>query len=151
MQDNKSNNILTNDHLLRERVIEILRSNNSGYTHVDSREDLRFESAILQGVVSNLSIEEIADMCYYSVSTFKRRFNERYQVPPHRWMLSCRMNIACEILRTTRASTSDIATRCGFVNVSHFIACFRRHHGMTPSQYRRDNITSIKQINIDDE
>ena len=151
MQDNKSNNILTNDHLLRERVIQILRQHNLGYSHLDSREDMRFESAILQGIVANLSIEEIADMCCYSVSTFKRRFNERYQVPPHRWMLNCRMNIACEMLCTTRAATIDIATRCGFVNVSHFIACFRRHFGVTPTQYRRNHIMSIEQVNVSDE
>lgn len=151
MQNSNTNNILCNDQLLQERVVTMLREHSSGQTQEDSRESKRFESAMLQGIVANLSIEEIAQMCCYSVSTFKRRFGERYQMPPHRWMLVCRMNLACEMLRSTRAATSDIATRCGFVNVSHFIATFRRHHGMTPTQYRREQLLTTEQLNLDDE
>lgn len=151
MQNSNTNNIMSNDQLLCERVTSILREHSSGSDKGDSRETRRFENAILQGIVANLSIDEIAQMCCYSVSTFKRRFGERYQMPPHRWMLLCRMSLACEMLCSTRAATSDIATRCGFVNVSHFIATFRRHYGMTPTQYRRKQLISTEQLNVNDE
>jgi AraC-like DNA-binding protein len=104
------------------------------------REAQRFERAIINGVIDGLSIEELAKSCCYSLSTFKRRFNEYYNLPPHRWILRCRLNLACLILSTTDESISDVASICGFVNNSHFIATFRRHFALTPRQYRTVNM-----------
>lgn len=109
------------------------------FGRVDShdREEERFEEAILHGLAANTSIEELAAMCCHSVSTFKRRFRERYGVSPHRWLLSCRLDIAERILSETRLPTNIIATLAGFINVSHFIATYRRRFGYTPSRTLR--------------
>lgn len=104
------------------------------------REAERFERAIINGVIDGLSIEELAKSCCYSLSTFKRRFSEQYNLPPHRWILRCRLSLACLILSTTDESISSVASTCGFINNSHFIATFRRHFGLTPRQYRTVNI-----------
>lgn len=105
-----------------------------------NREAERFERAIINGVIDGLSIEELAKSCCYSLSTFKRRFSELYNLPPHRWILRCRLSLACLILSTTDESISSVASTCGFINNSHFIATFRRHFGLTPRQYRTANI-----------
>ena len=103
---------------------------------LSAREAERFENAIISGVIEGLSIEDLAQRCCYSLSTFKRRFNEHYNIPPHRWILQCRLNIACRLLTKTDEPVSSVASICGFVNNSHFIATFRRHHGLTPRKYR---------------
>ena len=108
-----------------------------GRADVRSRDEERFEQAILRGLSSNISIEELAEICCHSVSTFKRRFRERYGISPHRWLLSCRLDIAERILGETRLPTNVIAELCGFINVSHFIATFRRRFGCTPSRTLR--------------
>ena len=100
------------------------------------REAERFESAIVNGIIDGHSIEELARSCCYSLSTFKRRFSEQYSLPPHRWMLHCRLSLACQILTETNEPISSVSQICGFVNNSHFIATFRRHYGITPRQYR---------------
>ena len=102
------------------------------------REAERFEKAIINGVIDGLPIDELAKRCCYSLSTFKRRFSEQYSLPPHRWMLQCRLNLACEILSTTDEPISSVASICGFINNSHFIATFRRHYRTTPRQYRQN-------------
>ncbi|MBQ8492792.1 MAG: helix-turn-helix transcriptional regulator [Alistipes sp.] len=102
------------------------------------REEERFEEAILCGLASNISIEELAKKCCHSTSTFKRRFRERYGISPHRWFLGCRLAIAERILSQTRIPTNIIASLAGFINVSHFIATYRRRFGYTPTRTIRE-------------
>lgn len=137
--DNEIQNIecfANNGGKFEQIILHINMSHNTSESAVTHRERERFDSAILQGIVANLSIEELADKCCYSVSTFKRRFSSHYHMPPHRWLLQCRLLFAAKLMTMTRMSTTDISSLCGFVNVSHFIATFRRHYGYTPSSVR---------------
>lgn len=118
-----------------EQVLFVVESN-SGTTSTSSRERERFTNAIMQGIVYNLSIEELATMCCYSVSTFKRRFNQHFNESPHKWLLRCRLMLAAKIMSKTDISITELSSLCGFVNVSHFIATFRRHFGVTPSSLK---------------
>lgn len=120
--------------LFREIIIHIDKDELFGRMRHSSRAQERFEAAILRGISSNVSIDELAEMCCLSASTFKRRFRERYSASPHKWFLSCRLDIAAMILRHADIPTRYIAALCGFVNVSHFIATFKRRFGTTPSR-----------------
>ena len=126
---------ITNKEGSFEQVLFVVESN-SGTTSISSRERERFTNAIMQGIVYNLSIEELATMCCYSVSTFKRRFNQHFNESPHKWLLRCRLMLAAKIMSKTDISITELSSLCGFVNVSHFIATFRRHFGITPSTLR---------------
>ena len=101
-----------------------------------NKERERFNNAIMQGIVYNLSIEELATMCCYSVSTFKRRFNQHFNESPHKWLLRCRLVLAAKIMSKTNISITELSSLCGFINVSHFIATFRRHFGITPASLK---------------
>jgi AraC family transcriptional regulator len=55
----------------------------------------------------------------------------------------CRLDFACrEMLRADR-SLFDIALAAGFYDQSHFCREFRRHIGMTPSDFRRQAIRRV--------
>ncbi|EJL82768.1 DNA-binding domain-containing protein, AraC-type [Polaromonas sp. CF318] len=48
-----------------------------------------------------------------------------------------RLALAAQLLAAQRgASVADVAFSAGFNDVSHFNHLFKRHHGMTPSEYR---------------
>lgn len=134
---NKVSNRVGSDGVFREIVIHIDKDQLFGRVRHSSREQERFEQAILKGISSNISIDELADICCLSASTFKRRFRERYSASPHKWFLGCRLDIAAMILRETDVPTRYIASLCGFINVSHFIATFKRRFGTTPSHIAR--------------
>lgn len=138
---NRGNHQISNrvgsDGLFREIVIHIDKDQLFGRVRHSSREQERFEEAILKGISSNISIDELAEICCLSASTFKRRFRERYSASPHKWFLGCRLEIAAMILRQTDVPTRYIASLCGFINVSHFIATFKRRFGTTPSHIAR--------------
>lgn len=118
-------------------LIHVDRDALFGRVDLRSRDEERFENAILNGISLNLSVGTMAEMCCYSVSTFKRRFRERFGASPHRWLLCCRLDIAQRILSRAKVPTNVMAALCGFINVSHFIATFRRRFGATPSYIGR--------------
>lgn len=130
-------NRVGSDGVFRDILIHIDKDELFGRVRHSSREQQRFEQAILKGISSNISIDELADICCLSASTFKRRFRERYSASPHKWFLGCRLDIAAMILRQTDVPTRYIASLCGFINVSHFIATFKRRFGTTPSHIAR--------------
>ena len=130
-------NRVGSDGVFRDIIIHLDRDKLFGRVRHSSREQKRFEEAILKGISSNISIDELADICCLSASTFKRRFRERYSASPHKWFLSCRLEMAAMILRQTDVPTRYIASLCGFINVSHFIATFKRRFGTTPSHISR--------------
>ncbi|MBO7189471.1 MAG: helix-turn-helix transcriptional regulator [Alistipes sp.] len=130
-------NRVGSDGVFRDIVIHIDQDKLFGRVRHSSREQERFEEAILKGISSNISIDELADICCLSASTFKRRFRERYSSSPHKWFLSCRLEMAAMILKQTDVPTRYIASLCGFINVSHFIATFKRRFGTTPSHIAR--------------
>ena len=75
-------------------------------------------------------------MCCYSVQTFNRRFNQHFNESPHKWLLRCRLMLAAKIMSKTNISITELSSLCGFINVSHFIATFRRHFGITPASLK---------------
>ena len=100
-------------------------------------ENERLAKALEYGIKSTATIEELAAMCYQSVSTFKRRFRVRYSQPPHKWLTEQRLALTREAILTTSLPLGDIVEASGFINSSHFISLFRRHYGITPARLRR--------------
>jgi len=84
----------------------------------------------------NLSIEEFAQLCHRSLSTFKRDFQQRYHTTPGKWLLERRLVGASDLLRTTTGSVTEIMLECGFEDLSHFSHAFKERFGATPSAYR---------------
>ena len=66
-----------------------------------------------------------------------RIFKARYGVPPYRFLINLRIDRATELLRDSSLTVTQICHRSGFNSLSHFITTFRRHTGLSPSQYRR--------------
>ena len=62
------------------------------------------------------------------------------------YLLSLRINKACEMLQNTDYAISDIAMRCGFSSSSYFTKLFHAKSGVTPRQYRM----MLTRANIDD-
>jgi len=48
-----------------------------------------------------------------------------------------RLRDAAVLLRTSDLNVDEVARRCGFSQAGYFRRIFRRHHGMSPSRFRR--------------
>jgi two-component system response regulator YesN len=51
-----------------------------------------------------------------------------------------RMKHARKLLSTTTYSITDTAKRCGFEDVYYFSNFFKKFHGSSPTEYRKQNL-----------
>jgi AraC-like DNA-binding protein len=130
-----------------EQVVIHLEPENIASTETTDSEDARMEQVVMAAVAENLSLEELAERCYVSVSTFKRRFRRRYSLSPHRWFILRRLDLAYRLTLATDIAVTEIARLCGFTNPSHFISAFKRHYSTTPATLRRTTRSEGKRSN----
>jgi len=79
-----------------------------------------------------LQVEDLAKLSGMSSSTFKRKFKERYDAPPKRWIRQKRLEHAKALLQSSDKTVAEIAFACGFTDPSHFIRLYKNQYGITP-------------------
>lgn len=66
-------------------------------------------------------------------------FKKTTGLPPHAFLLACRIQRAKELLHGTSQSISQIAQLLNFSSPQHLAMHFKRETGTTPTAYRKDN------------
>jgi len=85
----------------------------------------------------DISLNELAREAGLSRSHFVRAFKETTGLPPHRWLVSRRVERAQEILINSKLSLVEVAELTGFADQSHFTRVFTRMVGISPGEWRR--------------
>lgn len=83
-----------------------------------------------------LSVDELAKNAGISRRACFRLFQQSIHMTPLAYIHGCRMQLACELLRESRDSVTEIAYHCGFSSNSYFAKRFREELGCTPLEYR---------------
>jgi AraC-like DNA-binding protein len=84
----------------------------------------------------DLDMATLAALAHTSPFHFSRVFHAVTGLPPHRYLRRARLERAEQLLTRGDDTVTTIANQVGFASVSHFIAAFRHHTGITPGQYR---------------
>ena len=84
-----------------------------------------------------IPLDELAQQVRLSTSYFSAAFKATFGVPPHNYVVSCRVEHAKQRMMTTNAPLCEIALDCGLADQSHLSRVFRRVTGTTPSAWRR--------------
>ena len=92
---------------------------------------------IQENYASPISIEEIAEKCFYSKSHFMKFFKESMGVSFVQYLNDYRLNLAAQMLTETSGSILEIASSTGFDNLSYFNRMFKRKYGVSPGKYRK--------------
>lgn len=95
-----------------------------------------FEQIIHKHIFDDISIEELAQKCNRSLTSFKKEFKKHFYEPPHKWFIKQRLMHSRLLLISTNKSIAEIGTECNFPNTSHFIKLFKKEYNMTPAAYR---------------
>ena len=85
------------------------------------------------------TIDDMTRRAAMSAPKLNHLFKRRTGIPPHAFLVSCRMTAAKERLSATDAHIADIARMLGFPSSQHFATQFKRETGLTPSDWRRQN------------
>jgi transcriptional regulator GlxA family with amidase domain len=84
-----------------------------------------------------LDVEALARAAHVSPRHFARSFRRTFGETPYQYLLSRRLERARHLLRTTDLSVAEVCLAVGFTSVGSFTTTFRRHVGLSPTEYRR--------------
>lgn len=87
----------------------------------------------------DITAEQMAEMLNVSYSYFSRSFSHVTGKSFRQYLNLIRIRKAEQLLLTTDKSVTEISGLCGYNNVSHFIATYKKIKGKTPSRQKRKN------------
>ncbi len=83
-----------------------------------------------------LPLEGFAKLAQRSLSSFRRDFEQAYEMPPGRWLQQRRLRHAAHLLEHTGLPVTQAALEAGFRDASHFSHAFKAQYGCSPSAFR---------------
>ena len=87
-------------------------------------------------LADDISLSDVAAEVGLSSQHFARVFSSETGAPPHRFLMSLRVERARELLVDSDLSLASVALRSGFCSQSHMTTAFKRVLGTTPGRYR---------------
>jgi AraC family transcriptional regulator len=84
-----------------------------------------------------LSLEAVAQAVDVHPTHLAREFRQRYRFTVGDYVRDLRIEEARRELSTSDAPVAEIALAAGFSDQSHFTRVFKRHTGLTPTEFRR--------------
>ena len=92
---------------------------------------------IEEHLAEDISLPALAEIAGLSPFHFARAFKQSFGLPPHRYLVSRRIEKAKNLLATPALPVTRIGLDLGFGEASSFTTAFRKHAGLTPTEYRR--------------
>ena len=102
------------------------------------RQALRYIDAALPG---DVSLQEVAAQVHLNPSYLSQLFKQQMNMNFIDYVLEQRMARAKQLLAQTTLRISEIAERVGYSDVAYFSNAYKRATGMTPSEYRKLNVS----------
>lgn len=123
-------------HLIR-RYSNLRTSENVESIKLAARALQRAIDFIESHLGSDVTIGDVAKELSISTAHFGHAFRGSMGVPPHRYIVERRIELARTLLRDTLLPIATVAVRVGFSTHAHFCVVFQRTTGFKPSQYRK--------------
>jgi AraC-like DNA-binding protein len=88
------------------------------------------------------TVEEVASRIGLSRSALAERFTTIIGQPPMQYLARWRLQLAADLLRSSRGSIMSIAVDVGYESEAAFSRAFRREFGSPPSTWRRNGMAT---------
>lgn len=109
-----------------------------GFGERDGEELLpQIEQYILKHYQEPLSIQEISKRFFLHPNYISQLFKKKLGVNFTKYVTDLRMKHACHLIRTTTLTIGEIAERTGYSDYFYFARTFKKHMGITPTEYRK--------------
>jgi AraC-like DNA-binding protein len=89
-----------------------------------------------------ISLVDVAQAVKYSPAYLTKIVGIKTGCTINVWIVKRRLFEAQKLLKQTRYTIEEISQKVGYSNVNHFFRQFRQLHGVTPSQWRNEQISS---------
>lgn len=101
----------------------------------------KIEDIINSQYHTSITIESIARILHFTPNYIGSIFKAEKKISISRYLMNVRLQKAEELLKDEMLSLNDIATQCGYENITYFYTIFKKERGITPSEYRNQVIS----------
>lgn len=95
---------------------------------------------IHQNLNESIALEEIAREVGLSPNRLSSLFHAEVGLTISNYVLEQRMIEAAKLLTFTNMDIQSIAAKIGIIDNNYFARCFKKYHGKTPTQFRKDRV-----------
>lgn len=92
---------------------------------------------IHENLSQKITLSTLSSMACLSERQYSRLFKSFYGVPPMEYVINCRLNLACKMMKNTDKSLQEISIACGFGDKVSFTRLFKKRYQMNPGEYRK--------------
>lgn len=104
----------------------------------DEKNVLKIKKAkeiMIQRLAEPPTLQELSKEIELPLQKLKEGFKQLYGYPVYTFIWDYKMDLACQLLRKRQFNVNEIALKMGYSTASHFIAAFKKKHGITPKKY----------------
>lgn len=89
--------------------------------------------------MNGITVDEIAQRLNLDRTYFSTLFKKALGISPKQYLLVYRMQIAAKLMYENQSSVTVAAYSVGYNDIFNFSKMFKRHFGMTPSEYIKES------------
>jgi two-component system response regulator YesN len=108
-----------------------------------SRPSLRAKEYIDDHYAERIPLEEIASHAFVAPTHLCMIFRQETGRTVHEYLTEVRMDHARLLLKTTEMTNHEVAIRTGYSESSYFSKAFKRHTGLSPTEYRASDAEGV--------
>lgn len=122
-------------------ILTILSLSAKSYLPKDKREKIQIALDFMaENYSSNITNDTLASLTPYSTVYFRKLFTEMTGLSPMVYLRTIRINKAKQMLKSDYGSISNIAVSLGYSNIYEFSRTFKKHTGLSPTDYLKSNV-----------
>ncbi len=121
-----------------ELLLALIEADNMPFHMHDSEPIKAIITAMRNHPEHEYPTDELLRQSALSPSVLISLFKQTTGLPPHAFLLTCRIQRAKELLQKSQSSITQIADSLGFSSSQHLAMHFKRATGMTPTAWRRN-------------
>ena len=91
---------------------------------------------IRRNYMNRITLDDVARLVYLNSTYFSKVFREEMGCTFVVYVNRLRVEVACELLKSSAVPLTDVSSLAGFEEQSYFTRVFKKVTGMTPGQYR---------------
>jgi AraC-like DNA-binding protein len=116
-----------------------LKENNNYISYFDKALDYIYNNFSYDIKISDISKHVKIDRTY-----LYKLFMQELKISPQQYLISFRLNMAVNLLETTKMNITEISYSCGFKDMPTFYKHFKKQFNITPVQYRKNKKSYIE-------